>query len=211
MWYPISDYGGTIIIRYLINIFHRLRIAVSKIYSTIETNEAVRIGHSGFLFQPDYSGEGQGAQKEICYQINICAIPLFRWNILSYDHIYELWVTYMFSWFFACLSGARVVHIVHVVNLYDVISCNVRYHFCVKTTFFCRGFMFFIDVICIVLRILVSNTISIVSVLFHTPMPPVVVLVNTWKCLDHAEGTNSKSEVTQTNISTNMEITEQKL
>jgi hypothetical protein len=102
---------------------------------------------------------------DITFQINICAIPLFRWHILSYDHIYELWITYMFSWFFAWLSGARVVHIVHVVNLYDVISCNVRYHFCVKTTFFCRGFMFFIDVICIVLRILVSNTISIISVL----------------------------------------------
>ena len=67
MWYPISEYGGTIIIIYLINIFHRLRIAVSKIYSTVETKEAVRIGHSGLLFQPDYSGEGGGAQKEICY------------------------------------------------------------------------------------------------------------------------------------------------
>jgi len=32
-----------------------------------------------------------------------------------------------------------------------------------------------------------------------------------WKCLDHAEGMNSKTEVTQTNNSTNMEIKEQKL
>jgi hypothetical protein len=32
-------------------------------------------------------------------------------------------------------------------------------------------------------------------------MPPVVVFVYIWKCLDHAEGTNSKSEVTQTYIS----------
>jgi hypothetical protein len=50
MWCPISDFGGTIIIRYLIDIFHRLRIAVIKAYSTIETKEAVRIGHSGVLF-----------------------------------------------------------------------------------------------------------------------------------------------------------------
>jgi hypothetical protein len=46
----LSDYGDTIIIRYLIDIFHRLRIAVIKAYSTIETKEAVRIGHSGVLF-----------------------------------------------------------------------------------------------------------------------------------------------------------------
>ena len=31
------------------------------------------------------------------------------------------------------------------------------------------------------------------------------------KYFDHVEGTNSKSEVTQTNISPNMEINEQKL
>jgi hypothetical protein len=63
MWYPILDYGGTIIIRYHINIFHRLWIAVSKRYSTIETKEEVRIGHSGVLFQPEYSGEGRGAVR----------------------------------------------------------------------------------------------------------------------------------------------------
>jgi len=50
MWYPISHYGGTIIIRYIINIFHQLRIAVSKVYSTSETKEAVRIGHREVLF-----------------------------------------------------------------------------------------------------------------------------------------------------------------
>jgi hypothetical protein len=42
-------------------------MAVIKAYSTIETKEAVCIGHSGVLFQPDYSGERRGAQKEICY------------------------------------------------------------------------------------------------------------------------------------------------
>ena len=36
-------------------------------YSTIEIKEAVRIGHNGVLFQPDYAGEGRGAQKEMCY------------------------------------------------------------------------------------------------------------------------------------------------
>jgi hypothetical protein len=68
MWYPISDYGGTMIIRYPINIFHLLWIAVSKRYSTIETKEDVRIGHSGVLFQPEYSDEGEmqlGLQQKI--------------------------------------------------------------------------------------------------------------------------------------------------
>jgi hypothetical protein len=41
-------------------------MAVSKVHSTIETKEAVCIGHSAVLIQPDYSGEGGGAQKEIC-------------------------------------------------------------------------------------------------------------------------------------------------
>ena len=51
MWYTISDYGGTII-RYLINIFDRLRIAVSKVHSTIETKEAVCIGsYSSWLLR----------------------------------------------------------------------------------------------------------------------------------------------------------------
>jgi hypothetical protein len=36
------------------------------------------------------------------------------------------------TWVFSCLSGVRVVH---VVNLYDVISCNVSYDICVKTMF----------------------------------------------------------------------------
>ena len=35
-----------------------------KKYSTIEIKEAVRIGHNGVLFQPDYAGEGRGAQKK---------------------------------------------------------------------------------------------------------------------------------------------------
>ena len=68
MWYPISDYDGTIIIINPINIFQRLRIAVSKGYSTIETKEEVRIGHSGVLFQPEYSDEGEmqlGLQQKI--------------------------------------------------------------------------------------------------------------------------------------------------
>ena len=41
-------------------------------------------------------------------------------------------------------------------------------------------------------------------------MQQVVVSVYKWKRLDHAEDTNSKSEVTQTNISANMEMQEQK-
>jgi hypothetical protein len=39
-----------------------------------------------------------------------------------------------FSRFLSCLRGARVVHVVNIVNLYDVISCNVRYHVRVKMT-----------------------------------------------------------------------------
>ena len=34
---------------------------VSIGYSTIKTKEAARIGYNGFLFQHEYSGEGQGA------------------------------------------------------------------------------------------------------------------------------------------------------
>ena len=45
----------------------------------------------------------------------------------------------------------------------------------------------------------------------YTPMPAVVVFVFVykWQCLDHVEGTNSKPEVTQANISTNIEIKKQ--
>jgi hypothetical protein len=35
----------------------------------------------------------------------------------------------------SCLSGSRVVHVVHAIILYDVISCNVRYNVRAKTTF----------------------------------------------------------------------------
>ena len=85
---------------------------------------------------------------------------------MTHDHIHFPFVVpkhLRSPGFCSCLRGARVVHVVHVGNLYDVISCNVRYH--VRVKFFCRGFIVFIDVICIVLRILVSNVIYIVSVL----------------------------------------------
>ena len=36
---------------------------------------------------------------------------------------------------FSCLSGARVINVLHVIILYDVICCNVRYHVRAKTTF----------------------------------------------------------------------------
>ena len=65
MWCPISNYGGVIVIRYPINILHRLWIAVSKWYSTLEKKAAARIGHSGVPLQPEYSGEGRDAQNEM--------------------------------------------------------------------------------------------------------------------------------------------------
>ena len=49
------------------------------------------------------------------------------------------------------------------------------------------------------------------TIYLYTLTQQVVVSVYKWKRLDHAEGTHSKSEVTQTNISANMEIKEQKL
>ena len=58
------------------------------------------------------------------------------------DNIYFR-LSFRRTWVFSCLSGARVVHVVHIANLYDVISCNVRYH--VRATFEfsqCRGFIF---------------------------------------------------------------------
>ena len=45
----------------------------------------------------------------------------------------------------------------------------------------------------------------------YTPTQPVVLFVYKWKYFEHVEGTNSKSEVIQTNITANMEIKEQKL
>ena len=48
---PIPNYDDAIIRGYIINIFLRLRIAVRKIYNTIETKKVARIGHSGFIFR----------------------------------------------------------------------------------------------------------------------------------------------------------------
>ena len=45
----------------------------------------------------------------------------------------------------------------------------------------------------------------------YTPTQPVVVFFINEKYFDHVEGTNSKSEVMQTNITANMEKKEQKL
>ena len=49
------------------------------------------------------------------------------------------------------------------------------------------------------------------TIYLYTTTPQVAVFVYKWKCLDHAEGTNSKSEVTQSNISASLEIKERKL
>ena len=106
MWYTISDYGGTIIIRYLINIFDRLRIAVSKVHSTIETKEAVCIGHSAVLIQPDYSGEGEVHKKKFAmsnagsFFVSIVMYPTCTIILLSQEHIptttlkWVYWSTY---------------------------------------------------------------------------------------------------------------------
>jgi hypothetical protein len=83
MWYPISEYGGTIIIRYPINIMHRLRIAVSKTFGTLETKEEVRIGYSEVHFHPEYSDEGRGAVR---HDRSMCILYRFHgWLIFSRD------------------------------------------------------------------------------------------------------------------------------
>jgi hypothetical protein len=80
MWFPISNYGDAIVSGYITNIFLRLQIAVSKRYSTIETKEAARIGHSGFIFRLSIEVKAE-VRKKKCVMSNTGSFICFNRNI----------------------------------------------------------------------------------------------------------------------------------
>ena len=80
MWCPISNYDDPIVRVYIINIFLRLRIAVGKRYSTIETKEVARIGHSGFIFRLSTQVKDE-VRKKKCGMSNTGSFLCFNSNI----------------------------------------------------------------------------------------------------------------------------------
>ena len=60
-------------------------------------------------------------------------------SCVSHMTTYIFRLSFQSTWFIpgfvSCLNGIRAVHVVHVLNLYDVISCNARYHVHENTTF----------------------------------------------------------------------------
>ena len=63
-------------------------IIVQVRYSTIVTKEVISNGFNGFLFQHDYSGDGQGASfvSIVLYLIHTCIHAY--WRTVSHIHLY---------------------------------------------------------------------------------------------------------------------------